>query len=151
MSNGTYVKTDREMCEILDIATSGFVQNWKRRADFPKKTAQGWNVLQVQEYIRNAKEQQQAGISGRNADLVREKLRLECMKLQTNIAILRREAIPISEHNAELAEYASMVNGVFDQWVDRVMASTRDKKLIKAAQDLATRARKRLERAIEKG
>ena len=146
-----HVKTDREMCQVLDIAQSGFNQNWKRRADFPQKTAKGWNVLQVQEYIKNAKEQQRATTAGSNADLVREKLRLECMKLQTNIAILRREAIPISEHNAELAEYASMVNGVFDQWVDRVMAVTRDKKLITAAQDLATRARKRLVRAIEKG
>ena len=42
-----------------------------------------------------------------------------------------------------------MVNAVFDQWVDYVMASTRDKKLIKKAEDLSTQARKNLCRAIE--
>ena len=125
-----YVKTVAELADAIGIARPN-MHGWKKKSGFPEPTKQGWNVRLVGEFIRSEKEKQQAGVSGPNQDLKREKLRLECATLEEKLNQLKWLSIPLEEYHAELAELAQIVISVYDQDVDDVANLIKDAKLLK--------------------
>ena len=142
-----YVKSVFDLSDALDLSRIT-LHKWKRRPGFPKKGAKGWSVLKVHEFIYNEKQKAIKDKQGPDGDLRTDKLRLEIDMLQVKLDVLRGDAIPLNEYNRELSEYAAMVNGVFDQWLDQVSSTTRDAKLVANAERLINRAKQRLANKI---
>jgi hypothetical protein len=109
----------------------------------------GYNVEKVAAWIREYKEAQIANQSGDNADLKRKKLELECEKLEVNISILKGDYISMDEHLSEMAQLASVVNGVFKMLMEGAKAMGIGASLIKELKRLIERCLATLRADIE--
>ena len=78
-------------------------------------------------------------------DARRQKTVLECLILKERLAQIKRETIPVEEHDGELREVVEMVRDVFRQWRNYVSAVTKDGALVKKAEELEADMLKRLQ------
>ena len=148
MAGRKWVKTDKELAAELGMSPKSFYKTWKKKPGFPARTKRGWNVEKCQAFVRNHKRVQAAGAAGPNADEQRRKLKLQADMLEQKLLMLQGDAIAIEDYRRDLEEYARIVNGVFDQFLQEV-AALRNSRLLKKAKALATRARERLVKALE--
>ena len=144
-----YVKTVGELAEELGLARQNIHKTWLSKDGFPVKTKGGWNVRLCAEFIKDYKAKQMEQQQGANADLKREKLRLECEKLQVSIDILKGDYISMVDHLKEMAQHAGMVKAVFQQWHESIKASGAGVELIKEAKRLEERCLAGLREAVE--
>lgn len=145
----TYAKSNTELAEKLGISRNTLQSTWVKREGFPPKGKMGYNVEKVADWIREYKEAQIANQSGDNADLKRKKLELECEKLEVNISILKGDFISMDEHLSEMAQLASVVNGVFKMLMEGAKAMGIGASLIKELKRLIERCLATLRADIE--
>ena len=143
-----YANTVGELADIAGIARQNMHKNWLSKDDWPQKQEQGWPVKACLEYMEQHMAQKQID-EGANADLKREKLKLECDVIREKLSILRKDHIPMTEHLREIAEHAAMCKAVFAQWIEQVSAVTRDAGLRDEAKRLRDRALEAMQAAVE--
>jgi len=144
-----YVQTVGELSDELGLARQNIHKTWLSKDGFPLKSKSGWNVRLCAEFIKAYKAEQMKTQGGLNADLKREKLRLECEKLQVGIDIMKGDYISMVDHLKEIAQHAGMVKAVFNQWGEAIKASGASVELIKEAKRLEERCLAGLREAVE--
>jgi hypothetical protein len=112
--------------------------DWLKRDGCPGRTGRGWNVGKVMDFIINSRKTRERG----GAPAKDRKLELECEVLEMKRDRLRGTAVPVREVRDMFAEYATVVNGVFDEWMEWVEATTRDTKILAKARTCSDRARR---------
>ena len=138
-----YVRTIRELAEQLGMHEQSLYNPWLKREGFAGlKTAKGlWPVEKCNEFMDEWKSRQVQSVTGVNADLKREKLQEEIGKLRDQRAMLRKEWIPLDEHNAEVDQVAALFTGGLEQFVQWVAAETRDAGQHAKAKEIRDRTR----------
>ena len=135
-----WVQTVVALAETLEL-NRVTVHKWMRVDGFPEKTNRGYNVIKCHEFILEQKQGNLRATQGPDAEVRSRKLDLECGILQARLDVLRGDAVPIADHNRELAWLAQVFVGAMDQFIDQVESTTRDSKLAKGAKRLCDRAR----------
>ena len=138
-----HARTKTELADALGITPQALYKNWINREDFPAETRSGWNIEQCIEYKLNhdrRKEPQR----GANADLHRRKLDLECEKLEEQLLQMRRETIPIPEHDDEIRLTANIALDFCKFLRQEYAASLKDAEALRLFDEAEDRARLRI-------
>ncbi len=142
-----YVPTLTALLGEMDITKQAFHNTWANKPGFPTKTAKGWPVVACLEYVRDhkARKAQDMGAGSDKARASLRKIELQCEELEAKIAVIKRESIPIEEHNAEIEQVARIMLAGLDQFVQEVAAHTKDAELLVIAEKVRDRMKAQLE------
>jgi len=142
-----YASSQTALAEEMDIDRSALYKSWINKPGFPAKTGKGWPVVACLEFVRDYKAQKAAGLTG-NSELNAAKLRkieAEIEKLEAQVAVIKRESIPIAEHNGEIEQVARIMLAGLDQFVQEVAAHTKDAEMLALAEKVRDRMKEQLE------
>jgi len=142
-----YASSATALAKELDISTQALYKHWTCKPDFPTKTGKGWPVIACLEYVRDYKMTKASAMTD-TSELAAAKLRkieAEVEKIEAQVAIIKRESIPIAEHNAEIEEVARIFLAGCTQFVQEVAANTKDADLLQIAEKVGDRMKEQLE------
>ena len=142
-----YVPSQTALAEEMDIDRSALYKTWINKPGFPEKTRKGWPVVECLEFARDYRAKKAAGVTvtGVESGAKLRKIELQCEELEAKIAIIKRESIPIAEHNAEIEEVARIMLAGLDQFVQETSAHTKDAELLEIAEKVRDRMKAQLE------
>ena len=108
------------------------------------------NTAAMLDARRKGKEADKTVIGGKNADLTRRKIGLQCRKLEVQIDALLAELVPVQELYAEVDEVVGLLNAGLEEWVQWVTVETRNAALYKKAKAIRDRVKLALKAKCER-
>lgn len=102
------------------------------RDGFPKKTEKGYDIAAVMDFISKDRKRAVTG----DGSLRDRKLLVEIEILESKRDEIRRQLIPVEEHQAEIQQFHQIGVDVMDQWISVVSSITKDAAAVKSAEEL---------------
>lgn len=127
-----YAKSLQEVADILDMTREQITRRYASRPGFPKKTARGYDVAAVGDFVAKDRKRHVSG----DGSLRDKKLMVEIEILEAKRDEIRRTLIPLDEHMAELQQFHQIGVSVMDQWISVVSSVTKDAAAVHAAENL---------------
>lgn len=144
-----YARTKPELAEHMGVHLSALYAHWLSKPGFPAKTARGWPLEACDQFRKKALESARKQLRGPDQELKKQKLEREITILDIKIAELRRELIPMSEHLAELQQFAHIACSVLEHDLEEVAALIKDPAIYKRFQERRNGVRQRMREGIE--
>jgi hypothetical protein len=132
MTAKKYAQTLEELADELGFTREYISRRFAPRPGFPKKTAKGYDVAAVYDFMAKDRKRSVAG----DGSLKDRKLIVEIEILEAKRDEIRRTLIPVDEHLAEMQQFHQIGVAVLDQWISVVSSVTKDAAAVSAAENL---------------